>query len=266
MLYGGNVLFNQSELPKVAAEWTRLASGTALLVLVQYFEPDLVNALAHELLKLKAGWAAVAYEHCGAAGARTVVLRRGGGVGAVVVPRVKLKRRYESTAQCGLVYRIDVPPAGPSKQYPYGFEGGSYSGSSCRSDMDPSLSGEKLFLKGRGREHLNALEAGTHPSRQLQHAIYAHRAVPGGNRHYLPFAADGSDVANVTVTKRNLRKGQFSWELITETVDFEQIDLDALGKLYPAGRRLATSWKAGSPDPDICSDAGQLLPSPPCCL
>ena len=83
MLYGVNVLYNQDELLAVAAEWTRLASHDALLILVQSFEQDLVNALAHALLALPAGWETLAYENCGAAEARTVVLRRSGGVGAI---------------------------------------------------------------------------------------------------------------------------------------------------------------------------------------
>ena len=100
MLYAINALFHQGELGAVAVEWSRLASDGALLVLVQHFEPELLNALAHKLLALKVGWAAVAYEECGAAGARTVVLRRDGRDGAVEVPLVPLKRRRESNAEC----------------------------------------------------------------------------------------------------------------------------------------------------------------------
>ena len=263
LLYAVNALFLKSELGAVAVEWSRLASDGALLVLVQHFEPEMLNALVHKLLALKVGWVAVAYEERGAAGARTVVLRRGGGDGAVEVPPVKLKPRRESTAECGLNYIITVPPAAPSEKYPDGFSGGAYAGSAIRSRFKPSRSANELFLGSRGREHLKALAAGTHDSRQFQHAINVHRAVPGGDPNWLPFAHDGSDMANVAVTKRDLRQGQFSHELVTETVDFEQVDLDDLGPLYPDGRRLAQSSRASSPDPNICSDAGPLLPSPP---
>ena len=42
----------QDELEEVAKEWTRVASEDAAVILVQYFERDLVSALANEFLKL----------------------------------------------------------------------------------------------------------------------------------------------------------------------------------------------------------------------
>ena len=50
LIYAINALFNADELPEVAAEWTRLAAKGARLVIVQHFELDLVDLLAHELL------------------------------------------------------------------------------------------------------------------------------------------------------------------------------------------------------------------------
>ena len=100
----------QDELEEVAKEWTRVASEDAAVILVQYFERDLVSALANEFLKLDNGWVVTAFEACCAAGARTVVLQRGsasgsGGDTQCVVPSVTLKMRYESQATTGLNYR-----------------------------------------------------------------------------------------------------------------------------------------------------------------
>ena len=39
----------------------------------------------------------------------------------------------------------------------------------------------------------------------------------------------------------------------SEMIYREQVDLDAAGPLYPAGRRLAQSSWAGTPDPESCS-------------
>ena len=258
MLYGVNVLYNQDELLAVAAEWTRLASHDALLILVQSFEQDLVNALAHALLALPAGWETLAYENCGAAEARTVVLRRSGGVGAISVPPAVLKRRHVSTAKCGLVYYIHVPRALPSTLYPAGFDGGSYAGSTIQSSMNPSAPAMEIFYQHRGRKHLADLDGGTHHSKQFQHAIDVHRAEPGGDPNYLPFTRD--DTENVTVTKWDRRDGQSAFDLIDETIDHEQEALDALGQLYPVGKRLAQSSRAGQLDTDICSDGGELTP------
>ena len=86
LIYAIDALFNADELAEVAAEWTRLAAKGALLVIVQHFERDQVDLLAHELLAQQdADWVAVAYEECNCSTeARTVVLRRGGGAGAAV--------------------------------------------------------------------------------------------------------------------------------------------------------------------------------------
>ena len=254
----------QDELEEVAKEWTRVASEDAAVILVQYFERDLVSALANEFLKLDNGWVVTAFEACCAAGARTVVLRRGSGSGGgtqCVVPPVTLKRRYESKATVGLNYSIKVPSARPSEQFPDGHPGGCYDGSSIRSVYDRTRSGMELFLKNRGREHISQLKAGSHDSPQFWLAVYAKQCEPGGDSAYLPYALDGSDTTNVSVTKTDLREGQLSEELITETVDREQVALTARGKLYPAGSRLAQSSKASTPDPDTSSAGGALCGS-----
>ena len=45
--------------------------------------------------------------------------------------------------------------------------------------------------------------------------------------------------------------------MITEMIYREQADLDAAGPLFPAGRRLAQSSWAGTPDPESCSKGGK---------
>ena len=255
LIYAVNALFNSGELPEVAEEWTRLAAKDAWLVLVQHFELDLVDLLAHELLARQgAGWVAVAYEECNAlTEARTVVLRRGGAAGAAVeVPLRPPITRYVSRAECGLNYGITVPPARPSEKFPKGFAGGCYDGSSIRSDMDPRRSGEALWLQGRGREHWALLEKGTHHSPMLQYGLDAHRAL---DPNFELWSAD--DMSNVTIVKTGLGPGQLPYELIDEVVALEQQALDESGQLYPAGRRLAQSSRASSPDPDLCSKGGR---------
>ena len=96
------------------------------LVIIQTFERRLVNALAHEILALGEGWVAVAYEACGAAGARIVVLQRGG-VGAVVSDAYAAPREHghdvpELQHQRLAPATVCAVPGGPQRRHLPGFE------------------------------------------------------------------------------------------------------------------------------------------------
>ena len=86
LIYATNGLFRQEKLQVVATEWTRVASTSGHIVILQTFELPLANALAHEILALPGDWGVLAYEACNAAGARVIVLQRG----VVIVPAHRL--------------------------------------------------------------------------------------------------------------------------------------------------------------------------------